>query len=61
MVDLPDFDKVFCSSCGFVSRLVVQTGLCEHLYCEKCLRGEVLRYRSYSGLINSYMGVAIES
>lgn len=46
-VDLADSNKGwFCSSCGFLPRLVVQTGLCEHLYCEKCL-GEVLRYGLY--------------
>lgn len=44
-VDLAIFDEnLFCSSCGFVSRLVVQTGLCGHLYCEKCLQGKVLRW-----------------
>ena len=53
VVDLADFSKVFCSSCGLVSRLVVQTGLCEHLYCEKCLQAEVLRYGLYSGLVES--------
>ena len=54
-VDLTDFnERWFCSSCGFVPRLVVQTGLCEHLYCEKCL-GAVLRYGLY------YWKVAIES
>ena len=46
-VDLTDFnERWFCSPCGFVPRHVVQTGLCEHLYCEKCLAA-VLRYGLY--------------